>query len=213
MRNVFAPVFLLAATLTAQTWSVGVGRMPGTDVYVENDTSDGAPLQLVVNNKDIRGFLTRGADPWHGYFGPGYGDVFIIARACAAVATETVNATGLPEWATDSSIVGEAAITEAFLTGHPSEPTLKLRIEQLEKVLDTQKTLGRKEMKQELQNWFDAVKKIGINRRVAVCENPEDVKIRTRIQFDTFNRLAVPIRIVGDRQHGYRVDGPVDRWY
>lgn len=211
--KIFALVFFVAGIALAQTWTLGVGRMPGTDVYVENDTTDAVQLQLVVNNRTIRGFLTRGSNPWHGYFGPGYGDVFIIARACAAVSVQTVNATGLPEWASNPAIVGEAAFTEKFFANHPSEPTLKLQVEKIEKSLDRQKLLGRKAMKQELRDWFNAVKYIGIDRRMAVCENPEDIKIRTRIAYDTYNRLAVPIRIMGDRQHGYRTEGPVDRWY
>ncbi|MDE2018912.1 MAG: hypothetical protein KGJ13_01045 [Patescibacteria group bacterium] len=213
MKKLLALFSLLAAPLAAQSiLTFGLGRFPGSDVTLENDTTD-AVLQLMVNGKMIRGYMPYASTPWHGFFGPGFGDLAMKVWACSSITSTTVYAAGIPDWATDPTIVGGLAITEGFLDSQPSEPVLHRRIEDLKRTLDQQKRLGRKDMKKDLDFWYKGVKRVGLVHEEPVCVNAKTIEIRTRIAYDTFDRLAVPIRITGDRERGYRVEGPVDHWY
>ena len=205
-----AMVFLLAAALlSAQHTIFTVGHVAGTDLRVLNATSDGSSLQLTVNNRAVRGFLLPGMDPWKGHYGPGYGDVPVIIRACAVTAERTINLAP-PRWATDESVVGALALTRQYLAGQPSEPALKKRVEQLEKKLD--KRLGRKAMVTEIRDWFGAVKRVGIGRSASACVSPVTLVVRLRVQYNLYERRTVMLVVRGDRGHGYRVDEPRDTY-
>jgi hypothetical protein len=115
-----------------------------------------------------------------------------------------------PRWAADESIVGALALTKEYLASQPSEPALKKRVEQLTKKLD--KRLGKKAMATELHDWFSVVKRVGIDRRAAICTSPMTITALVHVQYNLYERRTVMLVVRGDRTHGYHIDGPRDRY-
>jgi len=223
--KIFALVFLLAASLSADSiWSFGIGRMPGTDVSVENETKDHAPIQWAINENTVSGIVSYGANPHIIYKGPGYGDIIITCRMCESVQEVVPEVPHIPTWTENESLAGNIPPPNVSETASLAEavPAIGKYVKQLKKSLDPQKWIrgeDKKNMKKELDRWFSVYRRIAAARPVLICENPKAITIRTRISYDISNRISVPIIIRGDRtpnngrDHGYIVEGPVDKWY
>lgn len=209
-------VFWLALSLSAlaqdhTVLTLGFGRTPGTEVHIINDTEDAA-LQLAAGNKNLRGFLEKGGD-WKAFYSIGYGDAPILIRVCQSVTRNNAyTIIAPPIWAMRTEIVGGAALDVQYLTKNPTEADLRKHVAALEKALEGR--LGRKEMIAELHDWFSVVKKNGLEHYGGDnCGNPRTLAIRVRVQDFYYERLAVILVVRGNREKGYRIDGPRNAWY
>ncbi len=160
-----APCAVVSQTIT--TTVIWGRNLPHVDVTVVNETSDWVPIQASVDHQYVRGVLDEGEQHiWRfdqtafGWNGPMSVEVHI--EVCRAVMSS--GATPLfapPEWAMNRQLLGDAAVTDAYLHSSPSEESLKKRVDFIEKTLDNNGVLGRKTMEKDLAKWFKFCRKYG----------------------------------------------------
>ena len=140
----------------------------------------GGPTTVVevINNAD-RSVLTdigdkrvwidpRGGQATHTY---GYGtlqNAAIVARACSTTPT-MVFVNPPPVWASDPSVVGDAAIPSNY--ENPSISVLKEKVNNLKDALRDR--VGGEGMKKRLDAWFKTVKKEGYGFKAQNCQDPD----------------------------------------
>lgn len=166
-------VVVLPTAATAQIIEQRVWTF-GTPVTVVNATEDRQPMDVSVAG-EVRAyrFILRPDDPpWRKSFGNGLvlltrnEQLAISAQTCDGVVERTLEP---PAWASDDRVAGPAAFSLGFLDGNPSEETVKGRVGRIKFFLDHKQTLGRKELKRDLDLWLKIAKRYGLRATVADC--------------------------------------------
>ena len=202
----------MAAPIVAQTINTTViwGRnLPHVDVTVINETTDWAPVQASVDNQYVRGVLDEGEQHiWRfdqtafGWNGPMSVEVRIeVCRSVMSSGATPIFAP--PEWAMNRQLLGDSAITDAYLQSSPSEASLEKRVDLIKKTLNDKGVLGKKTMEKDLSKWLKFCRKYGRFTMGASCS-------------DVAKRFTFPVDVTetwGARPYIIRVKGGAGSYF
>lgn len=210
---VLAVAFFLVevAPVQAQFVSFSLGG-PTTQVIVLNNTSDGAPLVATIGNKSRA--LPYAGNRWGRSFGfSNGGDVPIFIQVCSAI-QPAYRFNSAPDWAANVSKLGDLAITDDYLRSSPSESDLKTRVSEIKNTIKNQP--GKKELSEELTDWFRVVTEQGISPQTSVCGSPITIPLIALHwqQWYSYGQNTVTmITVVGNRKTGYSIQNPAPYVY
>lgn len=168
----------------------------GVRVVVVNDTADQRICRIEVDGRYVGNVHPGQTVPVFRYNGlwivstTGYQRQLSITAKVCREAKEVQNFYAAPSWVLDERIVGSKAdlLADAFLRANPPEQEVKKRVEQLKKLLDERKLMGRGELKRQVDTWYGFVKSNGVERTEIQCEDPVAVSTTVYVYGNTYER-------------------------